>query len=54
MQYNSAKTRYPLKLSLPGMPQTNEPIFAASEPKFTNREDMLLFYKFFSDCRYMP
>ena len=30
---NAAKTRYPLKL--PGVPQTNETISAASGPKFT-------------------
>ena len=30
---NAAKTRNPLKLA--GVPQTNEPISAASEPKFT-------------------
>ena len=30
---NAAKTRNPLKL--PGMPQTNETISAASGPKFT-------------------
>ena len=30
---NAAKTRNPLKL--PGVPQTNEKISAASEPKFT-------------------
>jgi len=31
---NAAKTRNPLKLA--GVPQTNEPISAASKPKFTN------------------
>jgi len=30
---NAAKTRNPLKLA--GVPQTNEPILAASGPKFT-------------------
>jgi len=52
---NAAKTRNSLKLS--GVPQTNEPISAASKPKFTilreHVEEILLFNKFFSDCRYV-
>jgi len=53
---NDAKMRNPLKL--PGVPQTNERISAASGPKFTilwgRVEEILLLDKFFSDCRYMP
>ena len=54
---NAAKTRNPLKL--PGVPQTNETISAASRPKFTilwgHLEEILLLNKFFfSDCRYVP
>ena len=53
---NAAKTRNPLKL--PGVPQTNERISAASGPKFTilwrHVWEILLLNKFFSDCRYMP
>ena len=53
---NAAKTRNPLKL--PGVPQTNETISAASGPKFTilwgHLEEILLLNKFFSDCRYVP
>ena len=53
---NSAKTRNPLKFA--GVPQTTEPISAASGPKFTvlweHVEEILLLNKFFSDCRYMP
>ena len=53
---NAAKTRNPLKL--PGVPQTNETISAASGPKFTilwgRAGEILLLNKFFSDCRYMP
>jgi len=49
---NVAKTRNPLKL--PGVPQTNEMISAASGPKFTilwaHVEKILLLNKFFSDC----
>jgi len=57
VQYsNAAKTRNPLKL--PGVPQPNETISAASGLKFTilcgHVEEILLFNKFFSDCRYMP
>ena len=50
---NADKTRNPLKL--PGVPQTNEMISAASGPKFTilwgHLEEILLLNKFFSDCR---
>ena len=53
---NAAKTRNLLKL--PGVPQTNETISAASGQKFTilrgRVEEILLLNKFFSDCRYMP
>ena len=53
---NAAKTRKPLKVA--GVPQTPETISAASGPKFTilcgHVEEILLFNKFFSDCRYMP
>jgi len=46
---NAAKTRNPFKL--PGVPQTNETISAASEPKFTilwgHVEEILLLNKFF-------
>jgi len=44
-------------LKLPGVPQTNETISAASGPKFTilwgHVEEILLLNKSFSDCRYM-
>jgi len=53
---NAAKTRNPLKL--PGVPQTNETISAASGPKFSilrgHVEEILLLNTFFSDCQYMP
>jgi len=53
---NAAKTRNQLKLA--GVPQTNEPIPAASGQKFTilwgHVGEILLLNKFFSDCRYMP
>ena len=53
---NAVKTRNPLKL--PGVPQTNERISAASGPKFTilwgHVGEILLLNKFFSGCRYMP
>jgi len=53
---NAAKTQNPLKL--PGVPQTNEAISAASGPRFTilwgHVEDILPLNKFFSDCRYVP
>jgi len=46
---NAAKTRNPLKL--PGVPQTNEMISAASGPKFTilwgHVQEILLLNKFF-------
>ena len=49
---NAAKTRNPLKFT--GVPQTPEPISAASGPKFTilwvHLEEILLLNKFFSDC----
>ena len=47
---NAAKTRKPLKLA--GVPQTPEPISAASRPKFTilwgHLENILRLNKFFS------
>jgi len=50
---NAAKTQNPLKFV--GVPQTNETISAVSGPKFTilsgHVEEILLFNKFFSDCR---
>jgi len=53
---NAAKTRNPLKFA--GVPQTRQQISADSIPKFTilsgHMEEVLLFNKFFSDCRYMP
>ena len=53
---NEAKTRNPLNFT--GVPQTTEPTSAASGPKFTilrgHVEEVLLFNKFYSDCRYMP
>jgi len=53
---NAAKTRVPLKLV--GVPQTNETISAASRPKFAvlcgHVGQILLFNRFFSDCRYVP
>jgi len=53
---NEAKTRNPLKFA--GVPQTPEPISAAAGLKFSilwgNVEEIVLFNKFFSDCRYMP
>ena len=53
---NATKTRNPLKFT--GVPQTRQQISAASGPKFTvlsgDVEEVLLFNKFFSDCRYMP
>jgi len=56
---NAAKMRNPLKFI--GVPQTNEPISAASGPKFTIFWGhvgevllTLLFNKFLSDCRYLP
>jgi len=53
---NAAKTRKPLKFA--GVPQTHQQMSAVSRPKFTilsgHVEEVLLFNKFFSDCRYMP
>ena len=53
---NVAKTRKLSKFA--GVSQTNETISAASGPKFTilsgHVEEVLLFNKFFSDCRYVP
>jgi len=53
---NAAKTRNQLKFGV--VPQTNKTISAASGPNFTilwgHLEDILLFNKFFSDCRYVP
>jgi len=53
---NAAKTRNQLKFRV--VPQTNETISAASGPNFTilcgHLENILLFNKFFSDCRYVP
>jgi len=53
---NAAKTRNMLKFA--GVPQTNETISAASEPKFTvlwgHVKEILLLNKSFSDCRYVP
>ena len=50
---NAAKMRNPLKFA--GVPQTPELISAASGPKFIilsgHVEEVLLFNKFFSDCR---
>ena len=52
---NEANTRNPLKFA--GVPQTRQPISAVSPPKFIilcgHVEEILLFNKFFSDCRYM-
>jgi len=53
---NAAKTRNQLKFAR--VPQTGQPISAASKPTFTilweHVEDILLLNKFFSDCRYVP
>ena len=53
---NDAKTRNQLKFA--GVPQTGQPISAASRPKFTilwgHVEHILLLNKFFSDCRHVP
>jgi len=53
---SEAKMRKPLKFA--GVPQTPEPISAVSGAKFAilcgHLEEILLFNKFFSDCRYMP
>jgi len=54
---NAAKTQNPLKFT--GVPQTRQQISAVSRSKFTvllrhMEEEVLLFNKSFSDCRYMP
>jgi len=53
---NAAKTQNPLKFA--EVPQTRQQISAVSRPKFTilsgHVEEVLLFDKLFSDCRYMP
>jgi len=53
---NAAKTRNPLTFA--GVPQTRQQISAVSKPKVTilsiHEEEVLLFNKFFSDCRYVP
>jgi len=53
---NAAKKRNQLKIG--GVPQTGQPLAAASRPKFTilwgHVEVILLLNKFFSDCRYVP
>jgi len=53
---NAAKTRNPLKFA--GVPQTRQRISAASWTKFTvlrgHVGEILLFNKYFSDCRYVP
>jgi len=53
---NAAKTQNPLKLA--GVPQTRQQISAVSRPTFTilsgHVDEILLFNKFFCDCRYMP
>jgi len=53
---NAAKTRKPLKFA--GVPQTRQQISAVCRPKFTilrgHVEEVSMFNKFFSDCRYMP
>jgi len=53
---NAAKMQNPLKFA--AVPQTRQKISAVSRPKFTilsgHVEEVLLFDKFFSDCRYMP
>jgi len=53
---NAAKARKPLKFA--GVPQTRQQISVVSRPKFTilwgHVEEVSMFNKFFSDCRYMP
>jgi len=50
------KMQNPLKFA--GVPQTRQQISARSGPKFTilqgHVQEILLFNKFFSDCRYVP
>ena len=52
---NEAETRNPLKFA--GVPQTCQQISAISMPKFTTLrgrvEEVLVFNKFFCNCRYM-
>jgi len=55
VHYKAAKTRNPLKFA--GLPQTPEPISAASGPKFTilsGHVEEVLMFNIFSDCRYVP
>jgi len=53
---NAAKTRNPLQFA--GVLQTRQQISAISMPKFTilrgRVDEVSMFNKFFSDCRYMP
>ena len=53
---NAAKTRNSLKFA--GVSPTRQQISAVSMPKFTilrgHIEEVLLFNKFFSDCRHIP
>jgi len=53
---NAAKTRKPLKFA--GVPRTRQQISAISRPNFIilsgHVEEVSMFHKFFSDCRYMP
>jgi len=53
---NAVKTRNSLKLA--GVPQSRQQISAVSGPMFVifgaHMEKVLLFNKFFFDCRYMP
>ena len=53
---NEGKTWSPLKFA--GVPQTRQPISAASGPKFTilweHMEEILYLTSFFSDCPFMP
>jgi len=53
---NAAKMRNPLKFA--GARQTHQRISAVSKPKFTisrrHVEEISVFNKFFSNCRYMP
>ena len=53
---NAAKTQRPLEFG--GVPQTGQPMSAASTLKFTilwgHVVDILLLNKFFSDCRHVP
>jgi len=53
---NPAKTQNPLKFAR--VPQTHQQFSAVIGPKFTilwgHVEEVLVFNKFFPDCRYMP